>query len=340
MNIYFREGYGRLYEDVEGGVCESFVYRGDQGCVHHMFIKREITDSGGYCDLITPYGYGGPIITDPEGETGKGAGALTESGRSRLVSEFKEAFSRYCLENRVVSEFIRFDPVTQNALDFKDMYSPEYNRHTLGTDLTKDDPVASEFTKNCRKKIRKAERGGITSEIVRGPSDLGSFKAIYYDTMDRDKAAGYYYFKDSYFENLRALLGEDLLLITAYCEDRPVAAGIYFIDRENSVLHVHLSGTLKEYLYLSPAYVLRHQLVLWGKEQGFRLVHHGGGASSSPDDSLYQFKKQFAGDCLLDFYIGRKIWDPEMYEELCRKRGVPEGTQFFPAYRAADSGRA
>ncbi|MCR5304340.1 MAG: aminoacyltransferase, partial [Lachnospiraceae bacterium] len=261
-------------------------------------------------------------------------------GRKALSAAFGQAFSEYCRGNNIVSEFIRFDPVTENALDFREVYGAEYNRHTLITDLRGDDPVAAEFTKSCRKNVRKAMRAGVSFETVTGPGDLKVFKDIYYDTMDRDRAADYYYFGDDYFSRLSGILGDELLMITAYFEGKAIASGIYFIDMDNMTLHVHLSGTLKEYLYLSPAYVLRYALALWGKENGFSMIHHGGGTSSSPEDPLFLFKKQFSGDRFLDFYIGRKIWNPEMYESLCERVGVPEGTGFFPAYRALESGRA
>ncbi|MCR5303828.1 MAG: hypothetical protein K6E33_04635, partial [Lachnospiraceae bacterium] len=63
MDIYFRKEYGCLYEEAEGGVCETFDFDDPLGHVRHMFIKRQIKAAPGFYDLVTPYGYGGPLIT-------------------------------------------------------------------------------------------------------------------------------------------------------------------------------------------------------------------------------------------------------------------------------------
>ena len=93
------------------------------------------------------------------------------------------------------------------------------------------------------------------------------------------------------------------------------------------------SKGIKEYLHLSPAYILRYAITKWGKENGYELIHHGGGRSSNEDDSLYLFKKQFAKNTRFDFYLGKKTWNIEIYNELCNKKGVSKESDYFPAYR-------
>ena len=110
-----------------------------------------------------------------------------------------------------------------------------------------------------------------------------------------------------------------------------IAAGLYFIS--NKIIHVHLSGTLKEYLNLSPAYILRYAITMWGKENGYEMIHHGGGRTASREDTLFQFKKQFAKNTDFEFYLGKKIWNQEVYNELCQAADVDKDEEFFPAYR-------
>ena len=59
---------------------------------------------------------------------------------------------------------------------------------------------------------------------------------------------------------------------------RVIAAALRFVY--GRTIHVHLSGTLGDFLALSPAYVLRYGVILWGMENGFHLVHHGGGVTN------------------------------------------------------------
>ena len=99
------------------------------------------------------------------------------------------------------------------------------------------------------------------------------------------------------------------------------------------IIHTHLSGTLKDYLYLSPASVLKYATVNWAKENGFELIHYGGGLSDSEDDSLLSFKKKFGQNTEFDYYKGKKIWDANIYNQLCVISKTIENKDFFPAYR-------
>ena len=323
-DIYFEENYGKLYEEAENGKACVWNYGGPEGKVCHQFILREIPISasdGPWFDIITPYGYGGPIIKELADGCEKGA----------LIKVFEEEFSKYCRKEKVVSEFIRFHPIIENVKDFSEMYSAECIRHTLGTNLNVEDPIAEEFSKGCRKNIRRAIAKGITWKVTKSPKDINVFKNIYYSTMDRNHAGEYYYFNDQYFEKCQRFFQGNLVLVEAIFEDVTIAAGLYFIY--GSTIHIHLSGTLTEYLYLSPAYILRYAITLWGKENGYRLIHHGGGRTNAVDDNLFVFKKQFAANTEFPFYIGRKIWNQEIYDKLCAMKGVEKTSSFFPAYR-------
>ncbi len=324
-DIYFLPEYGKLYEEIENGKVETFKYESDLGLITNMFIKRKIPskiDGRTYHDITTPYGYGGPIIIK----------CINKEFRNKLVEGYKKSFSNYCRDNNIVSEFIRFHPILQNHKDFKNIYDVQYMRKTLGTNLKDfDDPIQSEFSKNCRKTVRRALRDGVTFLIEEIPENLNEFKEIYYSTMDRNQASDYYYFDDLYFNNILNNLQKNVVLVKAIYKEKTIASGLYFIY--DKIIHAHLSGTLNEYLYLSPAYILKYGTVLWGKENGYNIIHYGGGTSNSKEDSLFEFKKRFAKNTEFDFYIGKKVWDIDVYNKLCELKGVNENTEFFPAYR-------
>src|SRR5699024_9921833 len=146
-----------------------------------------------------------------------------------------------------------------------------------------EDPFQSEFSKSCRKNVRRALRDGVTFNIVEKPSDVSKFKDIYYSTMDRNNAMDYYYFDEDYFNSCVELFQDNLLLVEAIYEEKIIAMGFYFVYKD--YIHIHLSGTMSDYLHLSPAYVLRYGVTQWGKENGYKMIHHGGGRTNSPDDT-------------------------------------------------------
>lgn len=323
--LFFTQDYGKLYEKMENGVCEVFKYNHPLGIVHHLFIKREIpyTLSGErFYDLITPYGYGGPVII-----------SCKKGGKMELVHQFQVAFEKYCEKQNVVSEFIRFHPILKNVEDFGEFYETAYLRETTGTNLKdSEDPVASEFSKSARKAVRKALKMGVEYRITVNPESLDTFKEIYYATMKRINAESYYYFDERYFSNCLKYFSDRIVLIEAVYEGQIIGAEMHFISDRS--LHTHLSGTVENTNHLSPVYVMTYAAAVWGKENGIDLIHSGGGVTNSPEDTLYLFKKKFGQNTNFQFHIGKKVWNPEIYKQLHEEAGVGGDEEFFPAYRA------
>lgn len=290
--------------------------------IKNQFILRKISqkvDGKQFYDIASPYGYGGPYIV------------VCEDGRKdSLLREYEKEFSEYCRGHDIVSEFVRFHPIIGNGVDFRELYHSKCIRQTVGTDLECGDPVQEEFSKSARKYVRRALKAGVTWDVIEAPEDVSEFINIYYSTMDRDDAADFYYFSEDYFKECVRLFGEHIILVRALYEGKVIAEGFYITY--GTTIHAHLSGTLKEYLYLSPAYVVKYATAVWGKEHGYRLVHYGGGTSNSPEDTLFQFKCKFTKGTLFDFYVGRKIWNHEIYGRLVEMTGKYD-TEYFPAYR-------
>lgn len=322
-DIYFDENYGKLYEKIEDGIAINYCFENEYGKITNQFIKRGIPidiDGENFYDIITPYGYGGPIIEECLGD------------KERLLKDYEIDFKRYCKQNNIVSEFVRFHPILNNAVDFKGVYKVCYLRNTLGTNLKiSDEPINEEFSKSCRKTIRQVLKKGITFNVIEDVKDFEEFKRIYYLNMDRKNATDYYYFDDEYFKLMDKYFHKNLIQMQAIYDNKVVAEGLYFVY--NKTIHAHLSGTDTEYLHLSPAYILKYGTVIWGKEHGYELIHYGGGTSNSEEDPLYLFKKKFAQNTEFKFYIGKKIWNEKIYNELCKKVDVNINEDFFPAYR-------
>lgn len=324
MDLFFERNYGKLYEEIENGVCEVYEFKHALGTVKHLFIKREIPmqiHGKKYYDLVTPYGYGGPLITE-----------VQEGKKPALAAAFTKAFQQYCDVHHIVSEFVRFHPVLGNAGDFNGSYDIVFLRKTVGTNLRDyDDPVQEEFSKSTRKAIRHALRSGVEFRVTVNPDSLELFSEIYRINMERVQADSYYYFDQSYFSRCLEYFGENIVLVEALFEGKVIGAEMHFAY--NNVIHTHLSGTLSEYHYLSPVYVMTYAIALWGKENGMDLIHVGGGTTNEPGDTLYLFKKKFGKNTDFDFYIGRKVWNHAVYTELCAASDVAPKEEFFPAYR-------
>ena len=321
-DIYFEPEYAKLYETEDSRAVE-YRFECEHGLITNLFLKRTIVfpqlEGIQYYDIVTPYGYGGPVIhwaTDKE----------------KLINAYMEDFRRFSKQERIVSEFIRFHPIIANGVDFKEAYNTIYDRKTVGTNLTFDDVIGTEFSKHKRKDIRRILKDPqIRFEVDEHPGDLADFLPVYYSTMDRDGADGYYYFDKAYFDRMLAAFPEHITTGKVFHGEKLIAMGVYF--RYGKYLHAHLSGTLSEYLDYSPAYILKYALALYGHEKGYEVIHYGGGSSSSPENSLYRFKREFGRNTQFDFYIAKKIWDENAYRMICKAVNADMNSSFFPAYR-------
>jgi serine/alanine adding enzyme len=322
-DIYFEEEYGKLCEIIEHGKAEIFEFISNEGKIRNLYIKRnlpkELDPDQKYFDITTPYGYGGPIITELNGD------------KEKLLSDFDSEFSHFCIKNNIISEFVRFHPIVRNDITFSSVYDTVFMRETVATRIEGiEDPIQEEFSKSTRKSIRRSLRDGITYEIIENPYELNRFIEVYYETMDRNETGEFYYFSEEYFEYLCDYLADFFININVFYDNQCIGSGIYTIY--NGIMQSHLSGTRSEFLRLSPAYVLKFASIDWAKKNNIKIVHHGGGATSDPEDSLLLFKKKFSQKEPFYFYIGKKIHNKEIYDLMVDK-SKKKVAGYFPQYR-------
>ena len=325
LDIYFEPEYGKLCELVDGGECAEFVLENEFGAVRNMFIKRPapyLIDGVQYFDIVTPYGYGGPVIS-------------RVSDKEKLLKAYEEQFAAYCEENHIICEFVRYHPIFGNASDFESVYETEFSRHTVGTNLKDyEDPVQAEFSKTARREVRKAESAGVSCVINLHPDNLDMFRKLYEETMDRNHAGAMYYFPDDYYHMLTTTLKASVLEIQALLDGEVVASEIYFIA--GNIMHAHLLGSNQKLLDIGGGVFIEAAAAKWGREHGYAYIHHGGGRTAAADDPLYKYKKKFGKNTEFDFCIGKKIWNCAIYDRMVALRnadGEIANPGFFPEYR-------
>lgn len=322
FDVYYLNSYAKAFMLHGDGIPVLFYFRGSSGRAMNVCMKRDIAEDvhfvgqlpgQTYYDLITPYGYGGFLLE----------GSCEE--------ELQKVYTDYCLENGIVSEFVRFHPVLDNAKAVADMYDVVPLGNTVCMDLK--DNIWENCTSKNRNMIRKAIKSGLKVYWSRQPSDIADFMKIYNGTMDRDAAEPYYYFKSDFYKSILEDLKRNALFFRCVLEEKTVAMSIILFG--NKHMHYHLSGSLPEYRSLAPTNLLLYEAAEYGKENGYETFHLGGGLGSARDP-LYAFKKAFnrKEDCT--FCIGKKIYDTEKYNMLMKLRESDPTVRdhFFPVYRS------
>jgi lipid II:glycine glycyltransferase (peptidoglycan interpeptide bridge formation enzyme) len=270
-----------------------------------------------YRDLVSPYGYAGPIL-EPRDEF---------TGRS-----FMEIWSRAARELGVVSEFVRFHPVLKTYEPFISSMDASKISETVVIDLASGE-IRDGLSGTCRKNLKVARRKGVQVNI-NNAGELPRFVRLYRTTMTRRTSVGYYDFEDRYFEDLARGLGDDMWVAMATHEGTDVAGAL--VLRHGPYLSYHLGGSDYAQRSLCATNLLLVHIAEHGRKMGLRTFHLGGGMKAG--DSLFHFK---AGFSVLrgHFHVGRKIYAQKEYDELTAARkaiGRLDGS-YFPAYRAPDN---
>ena len=326
-DVYFFKNYGLVCEEIDGGRCEEFLFSCEYGTVYSLFILKEIeytVDGERYYDIQTPYGYGGPIV-------------LECADCDRLVVEYEKAFSAYCRENKIVSEFVRFHPILENDKPFFKMYNATFNRYTIMLDLTDEGIFYNQISSKCRNMIRKSEKCGVQVILDEELNTIDTFQELYYLTMKKNEANDIYFFSKNYFLKLKKELKEHSFILNAVLNDKIIASALFFYYGEN--MHYHLSATIPDFYSYASGNLLLWSAIQEGQKRGIKRLHLGGGTSSDENDHLFKYKRSFGAkeQNLRRFYIGKKIYDSEIYNSLVEMHykhiGEPKDKNFFPQYR-------
>jgi hypothetical protein len=323
LDVYFSPGYHRAVALDEGAEALLFAYEESSERLVYPFLLRRIDAvgeraiPGGHHDIESAYGFTGPVSTTEDGGFLRAAWA---------------AFDEWSRGQRVVAEFVRFNPLLGNHVSRAPAMDLTKVRDHVVLDLTPgEEAVARGYAKANRSTIRKAERGGLTCRIGGVQEYLGRFLELYRVTMDRNRAAPGYYFSRAHLETL----AEDVpSFACAAARGREVLAVSLFLLGPRRV-HYHLSGCSAAGLRAAANNLVLHCAVREACSRGLRLFHFGGGRTGAANDPLLRFKAGFSRG-RLPAYVGRRVHSPEVYAELCelRRRQVPSVPGgYFLAYR-------
>lgn len=318
MDIYFTPEYFKSALLIDEGEACLFYFENDQGKVAYPFLKRKIKSDiyGSVFDITTPYGYGGQIYEIK--------GDLRD-----LAKDFNDAFLHYCNTENIISEFIRFHPLIENQNFATHFVDCQLIRHTLSMNLDSNLDKMDFITSKAKNHVRQAIKNNIVVDEF-SIEDIDEFIKIYTSTMDRKNATNFYYFEKDYFIELFKCLDGHIRLFGAKLGDKIIAMNIILNFGEN--IHYHLSGSYREYLNMGVNNLLLLEVADYYCKQGYENFHLGGGYEGDKD-SLYRFKKTMSKREPLEFYVGKRVHNNTVYNDLIVEKGILEDTNYFPKYR-------
>lgn len=325
-DVYFFYDYFLPFSNYGDGKPGLFFFENEHGKVAYPFMLRDLNkveklskyiQPNELFDIISVYGYGGPLY---EVYT-----TLTD-----LQDSFLEEFSIFCSQKKIITQFDRFHPLYDNYLLFEGYSDIIALKNTIAIDVSDSESIWMNQESNARNMIRKAEKNNVRIVIDDDISTLSDFKTIYLETMKNNNASNYYYFNEQFFTDTCTSLGDKLILVNAYYEDEIISSTMILVS--NQYIHYHLSGTKPKFRHLQSTSLMIYEIAMWASQRGKSLFHLGGGYSDV-NDSLYRFKKTFTKDGTYGFYLGKKIHNDEIYQELNNYLKLDKQSNFFPKYR-------
>lgn len=280
-------------------------------------------------DATSVYGYPG-AVTSLRKSDNKGSLEFRKKFQENLLQGFNEL--------KVICFFSRQNSLLPGTWLFESDGDIIRIGKTVVVDLTlSEEEHDKNVNQNHRRNIKKGIKKGITVYLDTDFSYLNNFISMYNETMERNNALDYYFFPKSYYTSLLTHLNDHVYLFIAKIGDIPISAALIFGSK--NILQYHLSGTPTEYLKLSPLRILLEGVRQWGRHNGFKWLHLGGGVDCN-EDSLFRFKAGFS-KLRFPFEVVRMVLEPSIYAELVQKQIEWENINqckvladdYFPLYR-------
>jgi Acetyltransferase (GNAT) domain len=274
---------------------------------------------GHLCDAESPYGYPGPVSTDPADDAFLGRALI--------------AGWRILRASGAVTAFVRLHPLL-NPRPPEGAGAVVRHGATVSIDLTLDpDVIWTQMRLNHRRDIARARRLGYTTHIDEEWRHLADFTRLYRATMGRHAADGFYFFDDGYFAGLRDALGQRLRLWVVERDDAVVCAGLF--AETNGILQYHLSGSDEAHRDAQPTKLMIDTVRRWGQSRGDTVFHLGGGLGGATD-TLFHFKAGFSPR-RHEFSTLRVVLDRDANRRLALAHDLgldpDDAGGYFPAYR-------
>lgn len=325
QDIFYSPSFARI--------CQATLNRNDEVCCASMtlgedvvlypFVRRNVgrltgrSAFAGLYDIASLYGRGGLVAS---------------RGTADAMAFFHVAMADYCRSTAVTCGFDRFHPVIGNdawaAPAAKVMDVGGFVVVDIRPEMT---AIEDSFKPSVRKDLRKAERNGIVCFAESNCDHLPEFLDIYYHTMGRNQAAGFYYFSDDYFAALSAQMPEQFHFFYAMAAGAIVSCEL--VLHHGKYCHSFLGGTRREALPSCANPMLKREIIRFMKARGSEYFLLGGG--TRPDDGIFNFKKAYAPEGVLPSRIGGMIWDVQAYDSLRQElsaAGVTVSTNRFQFY--------
>jgi len=274
-----------------------------------------------YKEIISPYGYGGPIY-------------IGKNKIENLRDSFINIYNKFLYENNFITEFIREDIFNDNLIILDGQRKEQQKNVVVRLDRD-DEKIWMDYEHKVRKNVKRAKREKLKYIIDENFVYFNDFLKIYYSVMKKTDASQFFFFTKEIFKRLIGSLKKTFSISLVHVCDKDKVLSTELILLSKTSLYSFLGGTSIEGRKKRANDFLKHKSILWGKELGKKYYVLGGGAK--PNDGIFRFKKSFDPYNLTPFNINKRVINKSVYERIMSiyKKKIKDHTEsnFFPPYR-------
>jgi hypothetical protein len=298
LDIYYQPEFLACDAKMQNGEYEIAVCSQEDKIWIYPYILLPIEETG-YFDISSPYGYAGPV-----------------SNSAEIALKAEELFLAYISDKQtVVTEFVRYHYLYNEQNFFQKEITNLLNRRVvLVPTQNQEDIWMKEFSGTNRNLVRKLEKESfIWSVSPFTKEDISAFDEAYRTNMIHSGAGDFYFFSQKFYLEMIERLGEKLLLAKVEKDGEIYSSALFFVS--GGIVTYYLSARNLNYPKVPGSNLLLSKVAFWAQENGMNFLNFGGGLSMDENDYLFKFKSNF-GKQIKDFYIGKRIHQPELYKEL------------------------
>lgn len=236
------------------------------------------------------------------------------------------------LQDELITLSMVTDPFAKVDQDYLqtcfDIVQPFKNHYVLEFDQSWEGSI----DRRHRQKIRHSLKD-LSIEISDDPpSFLDEWTKLYDQLIQRHNITGIRAFSRESFRKQLGIPGA--VLVVGKLQGEVVGANLVLTN--NDVSYDHLAAYSPASYKANAAYGIFWITFKHLAERGIRYCDLGAatGLESDARDGLDQFKRGWTRNRMPTYFCGR-IYNPAVYETICRQKEIPE-TNYFPAYRVGE----
>jgi lipid II:glycine glycyltransferase (peptidoglycan interpeptide bridge formation enzyme) len=297
------------------------VYSNDENAIVALPILIRKIDNTIYYDATSVYGYVGP---------------LTNNIHEVNLVDFQNKIQEYLASENIISVFSRLHPYIENQ---KKIIQSLGKITSLGKVVKIDLKIDEEnqlkqYSMTTKRYLKKTQKQ-CSITVLNNEFAINKFIELYEENMQRVNAKRDYYFSKEYFLNFSTATDFKTEFVFVRLNDsKKIIAGAMIIYT-NNIIQYHLSGTLNDYLKLTPIRLIIDTIRVKGKKEGYSIFNLGGGLGSK-EDSLFNFKASFS-KAFQDFETWNYISNKKIYDSLVDANTTVKSKKnkisYFPLYR-------